>query len=457
VIQSKPGPYQLNNLTPIQRRYYHDETHRFQLVGAGRRSRKTLIARRKTLLRALDGPEGGRYFHGAPTRDQAKKIFWNDLKRYTLGFREDFSDGELWVRLRGGTEIHVIGLDKPARIEGQPWNGCHITEIADIKPDSWNLNIRPVLADTNGWAILDGVPEMGNVWYRDLAKSVCGGVIPPTVPLDGAFGNCEEWKEWCYYSWFSSDVLNENEMAELRKTYDPKVFRQEFEGAFETLEGQVYYGFNADYYPHGNLDKDAVYDKNLPVYLFMDFNVSPMTALLCHVKVAKSGENQGKQEVHVFHGYHLENSNTKSLITRILTEWPQTRSYVVVSCQSGSSRQTVADIAMTDRRIIKNELAAAGKACQMGHRSRNPAIMSRIHAVNSMLSHNRVRINPEPHGCKMLIKDLEGLTFKAGTSDVDKSNPMMEHISSALGYGIERYWPIRTDANLEEQLDGYKF
>ena len=140
-----------------------------------------------------------RYFHGAPTRMQAKQIFWKDLKDYTYAFREKPpNETELYVTLLNGTEIHVIGLDKPERIEGQPWNGCHITEIGNVKESAWPENIRPVLSDTNGFAYLDGVPEGRNHYY-DLALNACGGVLPTTFPIKGAYAENPEEKEWCYY------------------------------------------------------------------------------------------------------------------------------------------------------------------------------------------------------------------------------------------------------------------
>jgi hypothetical protein len=33
--------------------------------------------------------------------------------------------------------MHVIGLDKPQRIEGIPWKGGGIDEFADIKEGAW--------------------------------------------------------------------------------------------------------------------------------------------------------------------------------------------------------------------------------------------------------------------------------------------------------------------------------
>jgi len=52
---------------------------RFPLVPAGRRSGKTERFKRFLAREALTHPNEI-YFAAAPTRDQAKKIFWDDLK-----------------------------------------------------------------------------------------------------------------------------------------------------------------------------------------------------------------------------------------------------------------------------------------------------------------------------------------------------------------------------------------
>src|SRR5690349_58188 len=62
---------------------------RFKIVPAGRRSGKTEIAKRELVLslwdcyvkpRPWDDP---RFFAAGPTRDQAKRIFWKDVKALT--------------------------------------------------------------------------------------------------------------------------------------------------------------------------------------------------------------------------------------------------------------------------------------------------------------------------------------------------------------------------------------
>ena len=125
-------PEPLVNLTDINNQYFNDVNHRFIVCSAGRRSRKTLIAKRKLYYTAPTKLNANkRYFCGAPTRKQAKNIFWKQAKRdYYFHQSRKPSETELIVFLQNGTEIHVVGLENAERIEGQPWDGAIITDSA---------------------------------------------------------------------------------------------------------------------------------------------------------------------------------------------------------------------------------------------------------------------------------------------------------------------------------------
>ena len=105
-LKPRNTPPKLVNLTPIQIQYLKDERHRFFINPSGRRSRKTLIAKRKTLLAALRNPNTN-YFCGAPTHAQAKNIYWNDLKRDTYYFTQSRSETEMKVILKNGSMMQV--------------------------------------------------------------------------------------------------------------------------------------------------------------------------------------------------------------------------------------------------------------------------------------------------------------------------------------------------------------
>ena len=152
--------------------------HRFNTFPCGRRSGKTeIIGKRRVVMRALRGSmfNTPRFFCAAPTRDQAKRIFWQDLKALVHpNWRNgEPSEGELVIRLKNGAEIHVLGMDKPERIEGVGWDGGVLDEYANMKPNVWEAHIRPALSDRRGWCDFVGVPEGRNHYYdlHTYAKS----------------------------------------------------------------------------------------------------------------------------------------------------------------------------------------------------------------------------------------------------------------------------------------------
>jgi hypothetical protein len=215
------------------------------------------------------------------------------------------------------------------------------------------------------------------------------------------------------------------------------MFKQEYEGSFQVLSGIVYYSYRPEYSPAGNLDTTNKYDPNLPVYAGIDFNVSPMTAVLGHRHTFENGGG-----FRFFRGYFLRDSNTRELCERIIADTPGTHTYYITPCQSSSARQTSQEKGLTDTRIIRDVFSRAGKNINFKKRSKNPLIKDRITATNSLLHAKRATINPDDLGLKNWMRDMESMTWKEGTSDLDLSDKMLGHISAAADYLIEYHFPV---------------
>lgn len=174
----------------------------------------------------------GPYFAAAPTHDQAKKIFWDDLKAFSLCslHQRRPSESDRIIYMPNGSEIHVIGLDKPQRIEGVPWKGGGIDEFADIKATAWEANILPALNTVNpldpdyrAWCWLLGVPDGLNHYY-DLCMRAESGDDP----------------NFQVFHWKSSEILPADVLTAMKRAMSAKQFRQEFEASFETASGRIY-------------------------------------------------------------------------------------------------------------------------------------------------------------------------------------------------------------------------
>ena len=330
------------------------------------------------------------------------------------------------VKLFNGSEIHVVGLDKPERIEGQPWHGCHITEFGNLKGlSAWTSNIRPVLSDTKGWALIDGVPE-GRNFYYDLAVKASGGVLPTSKHGQGSYAT--DGGEWAYYHWFSSDVLNPEEIEAVREELDERTFRQEYEGSFETYEGLAYKEFG----PH-NLDEKLKKEAET-LNIGMDFNVDPMTAVIGHIK----GDTFEQ-----FDEVWLNNSNTYEMIDEIKSRYgsPRHRFYVYPDAtgKAGSSNATQSDLDI---------LKSAGFLVRA--KSSNPRQKDRTNTVNSFIKDRgeltRYKVNPKT--CPKTINDLNKREcLPDGRLDKkQEAETQIGHISDALGYLIHHNFPIVANA-----------
>lgn len=235
---------------------------RFPLVPAGRRSGKT--ERFKRFLVKQANRESGPYFAAAPTHDQAKKIFWDDLKAFSLSsaHKRRPSESDRIIYMDNSAEIHVIGLDKPQRIEGVPWKGGGIDEFADIKPDAWEANILPALNTVNptepdyrAWCWLLGVPDGLNHYY-DLCLKAEQGDDP----------------NFKVFHWKSSEILPDDVIEAMKRAMSARQFRQEFEASFETATGRIYEDYSKDNYTTSTIEPHE------QLLWYHDFNYTPLSS-----------------------------------------------------------------------------------------------------------------------------------------------------------------------------------
>ncbi len=423
-----------------QQRYYAS-TRRFNVTPAGRRSGKTELAKRRLVKRAVRGTayDAPRFFYGAPTYGQVKRIAWNDLKRLVPAdaMRGRPSESELTIPLWHGGEIFLVGMDKPERIEGAPVDGGVLDEYGNMKPQAWGENVRPALSDRRGWCDLIGVPEGRNHYY-DTA------MIAQAESLAGS-------TEWGYHHWISADILPADEIAAARRDLDLLTFQQEYEASFVTFAGRIYYAFtDANKRP-----MRAAYNPKQPLLVCLDFNVAPgVAAIAQELPLPLPGNPVGTAVIGEV--WIENNSNTELVCRKILTDWQAKHlgAVEVYGDATGGARGT-AQVAGSDwdiaRRVLRagdpaRELAGFGNRAQFHVKLANPAERARVNAMNSRIcsADGTIRLMVDPLHAPHVAKDLEGVVgVKGGSGEIDKkSNRMLTHISDALGYYVERRFPV---------------
>jgi hypothetical protein len=398
-----------------QLRLWNDNT-RFKIIPAGRRSGKTELAKRRLvehLFRKTRHKQPGKYFAAAPTRDQAKRIFWSDLKAMIKPrWIRLISESDLCIHMKNGAELWVIGLDRPQRMEGSPWDGGVIDELANCRPGLWEANIRPALADRQGWCWLIGVPDMqspGQAEYQKFVDRARGGEDP----------------EWACFTWPSADILPPEEIASARRSMDPRLFAQEFEGNFIIAAGRAF----PDFAPAVHV-APVEYDPALPLRWSLDFNIDPMC----------SGIIQSKDgEIRVLEEFCLPDTRTDSACTAFLDraeicDW-NLKDMHLYGDATGNARDSTSGV--SDWHIVHNRLRKARIDFRDKVPRRNPAIKDTINAINARLRNadgmSLIKIDPR---CRQLIADLQSALWP---SPNDLRN---EHCLAWLRYYVEREFPI---------------
>lgn len=414
-----PLPERVEHHPTIKR--FRSEVKRFKTVHAGRRSFKTEIGKR-TVVSACYGTKDEAFFFGAPTRDQAKRIVWPDVK--ALSFPDlisDYSESELWIKYKTGCELWVLGFDKPERFEGKRWKGGVLTEFPHFKESTWNESIMPALRDTKGWAIIEGVPEGKNHYFK-LSEYARTSGDP----------------EWADYQWLSADVMDADEVAKERARLDPRTYRQEYEGSFESYEGRAYPYFERDIHWCAVPILDS-----LPLIVCCDFNIDP-----CLWEIGQDNypikQLDGKFERGTV--IHEEIKQRQTDIWKMCAYAKErlaqhrNRRIIFYGDYSSSSRRDVSAI-HSSWEIIRGEFSAWDVDFRM--RS-NPRILDRVNAFNSRLRSAdgsvRVLINPK---CAELTEDLEQVDMAMLTEHKSEAKDRT-HASDAVGYFMHYEYPVRT-------------
>ena len=209
----------------------------------------------------------------------------------------------------------------------------------------------------------------------------------------------------------------------LEQNYDKSMLQAYRDGEFVNISAlSTYHSFERS----KNVQK-CEYDRSQPVRIGLDFNNDPMCSILFHTY-------KTEPKVRIFDCISLSHQGQGDLLSArmcavIKDKYPN-HQYIVYPDASGFQRHTSAMFSDID--LLKQ----AG--FKVNVRKSNPPVTNRVNSVNKMLEGNII-IDPR---CKALIQDLEKVTNKQGTRDIDKSNKLLTHMTDALGYAIEWEFPI---------------
>lgn len=411
---------------PTQSRLWRT-TDRFVAVPAGRGSGKTEIAKRRLVrmlpVQTTHGLGPGLYAYTAPTYGQAKRIAWDHLKRLIppQWVKGTPSESELIIRSIWGSEIHLIGMDKPARIEGVQWDGIVSDESSDQKPGIFARSIRPALSHRNGWNWRIGVPKRYGVGAKE-------------------FKNCCQNPEagWSVFHWTSEDILTPDEIALAKAQLDPKDYDEQYRASWVTAGGKAFHAFSHEH--NVVAGPTTQYKEDCRIVVGSDFNVNPMCWVVGHVIAG---------QLFIFDEIFLRDTNTRATLNELWRRYHNhTAGFLFIGDAAGRQRHTNSQVAsISDYTIIKNDerFADSRGGCAVRYPLANPRIKDRLASCNQMFCTEselrRLFISPK---CTHLIEDLEDRNLDDDGSPQD-AGPDIGHITDALGYLVHGLFPIHRD------------
>ena len=216
----------LDRLLPHQREVIFNHHQRFKILVWHRRARKTTTAITELVRQAHR--KVGVYWHVFPTYGEAKDAIWRDpAMLFNIIPKElihHINESELIVFFKNGSLLQLKGADKPERLLGSGPLGVVLDEFAEMKVETWQRVVEPILRANGGWCWFVGTPRGKNHLFEMYQLGQQGK---------------EEWKSWKLKA-SESGIIAPDQLANARETMRETLFNQEWECEFLEGEGSVF-------------------------------------------------------------------------------------------------------------------------------------------------------------------------------------------------------------------------
>lgn len=405
---------------PVQLALINDDV-RFKVVPAGRRSGKTERAKRFIAKKMLSESNKS-YFIAAPTRSQVEKIYWQDMKQLcftSLLNTKGVYESKLVIQLPNGNSLTLVGLDKPERIEGVQWDGGIVDEIADIKSDAWEKNIAPALDTVNplqpdyrAWAWLIGVPEGLNHYY-ELSEYARTSGDP----------------DWRLYTWKSSEILPSALIDAIKQRISLKAYKQEYEASFETATRRIY-----EDYSERNHTNETIKEHEQLLW-FHDFNYTPLSSGI--------GVIRDKNDFYILDEIVLTSAVASQSALEFIEKYKNHKNKNVIIFGDPAGKAGEKHGHTSDYTAIEQILRQNGWQFKRQVKAAAPAIKDRQNAVRAKIcnAHNEVSLFVNANKAPYVHKGLATTQVKSGSTFLEE-NSEYQHITTAIGYCIDRIFPV---------------
>jgi len=394
------------------------------IIAAGRRSFKTERFLKRFFIQQSVQCENRVHYLGAPTRSQAKEIFWNDIKALCHPFVvKHTNETELKITFVSGTTLKVVGLDAFKRVQGGMAHLVGLTEMQECDAGVYTESFEPMLNDTGGMLVAEGRPLGKNHLYDLYLKGV------------------NKVSGWGAYHWKSSEILTAKQIERAKSNQSEADYAREYDASFETEYGNPYHSFT-----ELNV-KEHTYNPNLPVIVACDFNATenPMSWNL-----GQTVNENGMDVTYWFKSFSNQFTHTK-MMCEIVDEWFKTlpvypRRLNFYGDYAGNRKES--NSSESDWQIIERYFASLVlfrkflKPCK--------SIRNSISATNgrfqNALGQRRQFVSGQY--CKPLIADFQKCQWKENSRELDDRDPLRGHSCRSVDYFNDYEYPILSNSNM---------
>ncbi|MGI8990148.1 MAG: terminase large subunit domain-containing protein [Bryobacteraceae bacterium] len=349
---------------------------------------------------------------GAPTfpmlRDATQSALFEILEGNRIPFEYSKADNILSMR-DSGSKILFRAVDEFERLRGTNLAWFGLDELTYTQEAAW-LRLEGRLRDPK-------------------AKRLCGFAVWTPKGYDWVYRKFVSEPVEGYAAIIAQPYENRHLLEQipdfydrLRSSYDANFFSQEVLGCYLNVQGgMVYQPFRREEHV-ANLERDP----GLPLLWALDFNVDPMSSVVAQVK---------RHKVSVLGEIVIRRATTQQACEEFFRRFGGHEGKVVI--YGDASGNTMHTTGFSDYQMVR-EFFHQHKRMQMTYKvpKANPQIRDRVNLTNSKLRTSEGEIDMLiDRTCTELIKDLEQVSYKADTTQIDKEKDRQRtHLSDALGY-----------------------
>lgn len=316
------------------------------------------------------------------------------------------------ITFRWGSYAILTSLENYNTVNGSEWDWIAVDETRDVR------NFKEALGKLRA--------RRRGVTFKALNRPI--KILTATTPPDNVKLYLE-LKELSQNpknkialvqaeSYDNKHNLPEGYIEQLENTLDPQTFKREVLAHLITAQDALYaYCFTRALHVRNVTELE-----HLPVYVSVDFNVSPMTCIYAQ-------HTPDRKHITIIGEERVINSDVFELAERIRVRWGNDTARLIFTGDASGRNRTSMQKGMTNWKNLKGALKLGNG--QIRILSANPFSADYIVLLNSLLSkHGDISISPE---CKYLIQDME---LMQRDDDAKKKAPdaLTGHLFDCLEY-----------------------